>query len=284
MRANQANLQRFQDWIVGRGRSEGTAGLYARNVRLCHDDPRGLKARLTTSSLSPAARRLNLASLRAWCRFAGNDKLAVELEDLKMPRLERVVEKKALTTRQWADLLEALDDFEEDENVLAAMQMICLRGFRVGDVCRLTRAEIREGLESGVLIYRAKAGRHIHWSVKPFRHCLEQLLSERGWNRVRDLISPRGSEANRQRASRIRIERAFQELATLAGLDPDTVYPHRLRRTYAKHYLKEVKGDPVKLQKHMGWASIQTAIAYVDEEEREVLDRDADRMMRRLQS
>jgi integrase len=284
MRANRGNLQRFQDWIVGRGRSEGTAGLYARNVRLCHEDPRGLKARLTTSSLSPAARRLNLASLRAWCRFAGNDKLAGELEDLKMPRLERVVEKKALTTKEWNALLDALEELDEDENVLAVMQMICWRGFRVGDVCRLSRAEVREGLESEVLIYCAKAGRHIQWSVKPFRDALEQLLANRGWNRVRDLISPGGSPENRQRASRIRIERAFQELAALAGLDPDTVYPHRLRRTYAKHYLKEVKGDPVKLQKHMGWASIQTAIAYVDEEERKVLDRDADRMMRRLRS
>ena len=45
------------------------------------------------------------------------------------------------------------------------------------------------------------------------------------------------------------------------------MHPHRLRRTYSTHFLRRIQGDPqaiIKLQRHMGWASMATAAQYVD--------------------
>jgi len=276
-----SELRKFEQWLLDRGRSEGTAVIYSRNVRLCLAHAGGPTSRITSRSMSPATRRLNLASMRAWCKYSGDDELLERVSDLKMPRLERVIEKKALIANEWGDMLEALDEYDANSNIVESMRMICIRGFRIGDVLRLKRSEIRDGLESGVLNYLAKAQRRIHWSIKPFRDSLEHFASQSGWTHIWDLVSP-SAVRDRPKAARVRLERCFRELAEQAGIDPETVYPHRLRRTYAKHYLAETGGDPVKLQKHMGWASIQTAMSYVDEEEREVLDKDADRMLERL--
>jgi integrase len=81
--------------------------------------------------------------------------------------------------------------------------------------------------------------------------------------------------------SLLRLYRLFGRLAEAAGIPPSELTPHRLRRTYAVHFLDGVGGDLEKLRQHMGWASIATAAQYVDHSRREELDAVAEQVARR---
>ena len=283
----EEDLAAFAAWMVGRGRSPDTAAQYVGKIRACFADRRGLTGRLTGSSLAPKSRRQNLAALRAWARFAKDHELRERLDDLKMAPPERVLEKIPLTEDEWADMIEALTELDGqiDPVVHACLEMICLRGFRVGDVARLERAAVNQAARTGVLNYRAKGGRQLQWEAGAFMHCLEVLREHRRWSLVADLISPNAADTERRprwHAARQRLQRSLPIVVEAAGLPVEEVTAHRLRRTYAVHYLEEVGGDIVKLQKHMGWASIQTASAYVDHSQRRELDEVAERMRQRI--
>ena len=69
------------------------------------------------------------------------------------------------------------------------------------------------------------------------------------------------------------VERNLVRLGVRAGIYD--LYPHRLRRTYAVQYLRALKGDPealMKLTQHMQWASMATAMEYVDHARGDELD------------
>jgi integrase len=244
-------------------------------------DPRGPTARLTKEGLAPKTKRANLAALRAWCKFAEDGELLLRLEDLKLPPPERVKEKLPLARDEWAAIIEAVPTVGFDPAIEHAIEMICLRGFRVGDVCRLLRAQARSGVATGLLNYKGKSGRQIEWSIGPFEHCLRWFLDQQGWRCVASLIAPSSSDSTQFETARQKVRRSFRVLAPFAGLPPEELSPHRLRRTYAVYFLQEVDGDLEKLRQHMGWASIATAAQYVDHSQREELDKVAERMAQR---
>lgn len=267
----QPDLQPFHDWMCSRGRTEQTADLYCTHLRLCYEE-RNLKVRLL-GDLSPNTKRGVLASLRAWAKFNGDGDLLADLEDVKLPAPERVAEKNPLTKREWIAICDAIEELDIDENLRAAGRMCAVRGFRVGDVCRLTRPPIRQALETGTLIYKAKSGRHLRWGAGLFSESLEQFLATRKWTHVHDLLAPGARPELRWRSGRQNVARMIDLAAVAAGIEPGTVSPHRLRRTYAVEFLKAVDGNVVKLKDHMGWASLQTAMSYVDHSQQQELDR-----------
>jgi integrase len=119
--------------------------------------------------------------------------------------------------------------------------------------------------------------------IPTYRRFLEILPDYNGWDRVEDLISPRSSPGKlRRRAASKAAARALNVCAERAGIDD--LYPHRLRRTYAVEYLRAMKTDPeavVKLQQHMQWASLATAMQYVDHHRGAELDVAAEAMWAR---
>lgn len=274
------NLEPFRDWMLGRGRGEETAELYVIDVRACLGDPRGCKARLIRPGLAPSTKRHNLAALRAYCKFTSDLDLLNDLDDLKLEPPGIVVEKVPLTDAEWNSLDEAIGQVL-DEVLRACLEMISIRGFRVGAIPALTRRQIRDALDTGVLTFVSKR-RTSTYSIDPFRHSLQLLADHEGrWRTVGDLLSPTAREHSRLRSARQRLQRAMSSAADAAGIDPDTMYPHRLRRTYAEGFYAEVRGDLVRLRDHMGWADINTAARYVTRDRREELDAIAARMRKK---
>ena len=274
-----SELQAFETWLLGRGRSSETATLYVADVRLCLADEKGLKGRLLGKRLAPSTKRHNLAALRAWARFQKDEALLLELGDLKLDVPEAVVEKVPLSDKEWSKIeiaIEAMDD----EVVSACLSMICIRGFRVGAIPALTRKQIKDGLETKVLVFESKR-RTVKYSVKPFRHCLELLLDGLVTERkktVGDLLCP--DAENSFKAARGKLQRWIRVVGQRAGIPCQAMYPHRLRRTYASAFYQETK-DIAALKQHMGWASLDTALGYVDHDRREELDQAADNMRKR---
>jgi integrase len=149
----------------------------------------------------------------------------------------------------------------------------------------MQRGEVHDALRGGILSFVIKGNKRVEYHVTDnFSRFLELLeTQERDWKRVEDLVSPR-SKGDRRRAAVIQIERLLRVVGEEAGLDAEELYPHRLRRTYAVEYLKQMKGDPealVNLQQHMQWESLETAAGYVDHPRQEKLLEVERRMFKR---
>lgn len=269
------DLERFAAWLQKYGRGEGTAALYVRDVRHAYAAGGPLR-RLGNDDLAPKTRRHILAACRAWADFREDGDLLVDLRKVRLPPPARQTAKVPLERHEWFGLLDAIDASQLRPAVRAVLGVMASRGLRVSDVLRLRRREVVAALDHGTLAFEAKGRRRHEYSLlDAWRPYLELLAAQTRWDRVDELVAPGAAAASRRKTAAKTVARALRRVAREANLVPETVYPHRLRRTYATEYLRELKGDPealIKLQQHMGWRNLATAMEYVDHSRREQLD------------
>lgn len=281
MNLSDARLTEFEEWMVSIGRSPDTAACYRRHLVRCGKTP-SLTTRVISRSLSPNTRHLNHAALSAWARFSEDGALSKHLKEIRLPPARRVGARVELDRAAWEAIVKAIDRNERTTPAMKAILFVmALRGLRSGDVLRLRRRDLEDALATGTLSYTAKGDRRLEYDVTPIRAQLEALLDAApygaigtdragAWKEVRDLIAlPTTSAKDVSQAVRRALARCAKG-AKLSG-----VYPHRLRRTYASHFIRRLQNDPqalVKLAKHMGWAGIGTAAQYTDAVNRSELD------------
>jgi len=266
--AEPASLDEFSDWILRRGRSPATATLYVSLVRSSSRDGVVLTDRLIDRDLAPNTRRANMAALSAWAKFRSDHELAAILSDLRLPPGRKQTEKVAFDRAEWSRFLAAIDRAPTRKPVMPAVaKLIALRGFRVGDVLRLSWRRCSRAIETGQLHYEAKGGRTIAWSIETFKEPLKEFAERPRFPSIASLVCQGDF-----RSARRSVERFFQRVAWEADIPPSSVSPHRLRRTYAWHFLRAMGGDVVALKEHMGWASVGTAMEYVDQSRARELD------------
>lgn len=271
MKISPANLEKFRTWLRERGRSDGTAETYVTNIRSCSADPRGITHRLIAGDLAPNTARTNMASLRSWAVFSGDDVLRRRLGDIRLPPARRERTKQPLGAADWRGVVRHLRTCPiAPEAMRHVLLIIAIRGLRVGDVLRIRRTEVVRALATGKLPYEGKGRKRIEISAEPIREQLEALAQMKNWEHVRDLLGasilPRSLER--------KVWRAAVRTAKAAGV-PE-MNPHRYRHTFATNFLSELKGDPnaiVKLQKYMAWESVATAARYVDSISMDELDK-----------
>ena len=256
--------------MIERGRTEGTADLYAKNVRYCLEDSNGITHRLISGGLAPNTSRLTLAALRAWALFNEDTKLAKRLGDIRLPPARRVRTKIPLELPELKKLIQHLRNCRmRNEGKRQTLLIMATRGLRCGDVLRFERDNVVRALRTGRMIYEGKGRKRTEIAAAPIRPSLEALADIEDWSRVSDLVS---SSVKPGSVTRI-IRKAAKSAGKAAGVSD--VYPHRLRRTFATQYLQRLKGDPnalVKLQKYMQWESLSTAAQYVDAVSHDELD------------
>jgi integrase len=281
----QRDLHGFRNWLFEFGLAEGTVDIYSRNVRLAYAEG-GPLVRLRDDGLAPKTRRHILASCRRWAEYREDAKLTKSLRRLRLPPPRRKTAKIPLERDQLFALVDEIDgaDYLGDA-MRAQLGMMACRGFRCGDVLRLKRREIVNALGTGTLAYEAKGRRRIEFSVLgTYSRYLDIFMEYSSkWTRVEDLISPASQPGRRRRKAAAQASsRALIKCAD--ALDIDNIHPHRLRRTYAVEYLRALQGDPeavIKLQQHMQWATIATAMQYVDHARGAELDVAAETMWER---
>jgi len=203
-----------------------------------------------------------------------------------MPAAAAASVREPLTLEQWFEIREAIDeaDWLSDAQRLVC-SIIALRGIRCGDVLRLSKHEISQGLKTGILAFEGKGERRQQYSAEPMRSYLDGLLELR-WTgkRVRNLVSPKSDEDLCQETAGRQIRRAFDRIADELDMDRADLYAHRFRHTYATHFLQQMTGDPealFKLQQQMGWAKLETAANYLRRGRRAELDEVDERLRRR---
>lgn len=263
MELAETRLTSYARWLEANGREARTVRQYLcclRRCLACEDGPTG---RLLDRGLAPKSRRVYLAALRSWATYAEDAGLVKRLGQIKLPPAVRVQAKVELDRDTWRRLVLHLQE-QSATPMRSVLLIMALRGLRCGDVLRLRRRELDDALRTGTLAFEAKGGRRLEYDVGPIREHLEVLAQQRpagraSWDRVAELLAASHDSATRA------VRRALARYA--AALQIDDLYPHRLRRTYATHYLRALDRDPqalIKLQRHLGWASMTTAAGYVD--------------------
>jgi integrase len=274
-----SELQGFADWLRDRGRSERTAYLYSRFVAQSLDERR-ITARLVRTDLAPATRQVTRFALRAWAKYTEDGELARQLEEIKVPKAEPVLEKVPLSADEWNRFDEQIE-FVDDPVVRAALQLMSWRGFRVGAIPQITRAQVSSALRTGLLTFRTKA-RILQYALEPIEDPIRAFDEQPvQWDCVADLLSPLASDATRHAAAVRRLQKFVDLVGEWAGIERGTMHPHRLRRTYSENFYEAAGQDLVRLRDHMGWADISTAARYVTRDRREELEQIAADMRRR---
>jgi site-specific recombinase XerD len=278
----------FADWLQRRGKSVGTVDLYSFDVKGALAAG-GFIARLIEAQergLAPKTRRRIRTAGIQWSRFVEDEKLERQLRDFQLPKSKRATAKTPLLYEQREKLIaeiESAEDLSEFER--AVIGMIACRGFRIGDVLRLKRTELRTARDHGVLAFRAKGENRLEFRLNSTftKHAVVLANAEGSWATVDELIVPDSKNAKARRKSAARqITRTLARLAERC--DIVKIYPHQLRRTYAVEYLKGLKGDPdalMKLKQHMQWEALATAAEYVDHDRGVELDEAAERIFKR---
>lgn len=278
------DLEPFRNWLVEHGLSDGTIGVYIRDIRHCFDAG-GVMTRLRNDELAPKTRRHILAAARRWAEYTEDVAMTKALKKLRLPPAKRKTAKVPLKREDLFSLVDELGSASYiDDPMRAVLGMMACRGLRCGDVLRLRHAEIDAAKESGTLSFEAKGRRRLEFRVlKTYRRFLDLLAAIPGsWTRVDEVISPGAGENGRRSAAARAVERSLTRVGVHCGVLG--LYPHRLRRTYAVEYLRALHGDPealVKLTQHMQWASMTTAMEYVDHARGDELNEVAERMFER---
>lgn len=268
MDLSSENISKFEAWLRGRGREEGTARVYANHLRRSAAEPT-ITTRLLSSSLSPNTRRTNMAALAAWARFSKDDELRDALRDIRLPPPRRMKAKIPLDMESWRAFIQCVSGGGiRNDAIRHVVLIIAKRGIRCSDVLRMQRKQVTAAVSSNVLVFEGKGRKLSRFSAAPIMEHLKALAAMKSWDRVSDLVSP-----GTPRSALTRIERAVKRCAK--KIDVDNVFPHRFRTTYATQFLKRLQGDPqalIKLQRHMDWESLATAARYADDVNADELD------------
>lgn len=263
-----STLGKFEVWLIGRGRVEGTARVYKNHLRKSAAE-NAITSRLVDGKLSPNTRRTNLAALAAWAKFSRDAELRAELDDIRLPPARRVKAKIPLELEAWRVFVQhVLHAKTKQEAIRRIVLIIAIRGIRCGDVLRMTRKDLKSAVATKVLVFEGKGRKITRFAAGPVLEHITALAEMKGWDRVHDLVTT-GS----QRAALTRVERAVKRYAREA--DIADVFPHRFRTTYATAFLRRLQGDPqalIKLQRHMDWESLATAARYADAVDADSLD------------
>lgn len=256
-------IEDFKDWLIRYGRGKETADQYARNVKRAYQRKDPVR-RLVDSELSPKYLRLIRASLRAWAEYKGDRALEAELKKVRLPPALSRRESQPLSELEWKDLRREINNaYYLRDPMKANLGMLVCRGFRRSDVLRMKKKEVTDALRKGVLEYEGKGRKRLRFTVTDaWSEYLEIFTSYDKWSRVEDLICPTARADTRRDSAGKAVARALKKCGSRVGLEAQDVYPHLLRHTYATLYYQRCK-DPAKLQAHMQWSDISTAMGYV---------------------
>ncbi len=266
----------FGAYLAGLSLGDDTVAKYVRHARVALDRG-GFVARLR-SHLAPKTKRLVRAAGRHWAKYTEDQRLRDQLDGVRLPAPRRVAAKQPLTEAELYRVMDELDSARWiDDALRAVIGLMTYRGLRCGDVLRMRRDEVSRAISKSTMAFEGKGGRRLEFKVlRTYQRWLEVLIDRPRWDRIEDLIS-HGLQASKRASAGRRVQRAMKKIGKALGLEG--LHPHQMRRTYAVTFLLAHKGDPealMKLTEHMQWASMTTAMQYVDHVRGDELDRVAE--------
>lgn len=197
-----------------------------------------------------AVRSINsmLASLNSFLDYMGWQDCRVKT--LRCQRQVYCAEDKELTK---AEYLRLLDASQKQERLNLVMQTICSTGIRVSELKYFTVETVR----SGEVSVRCKSKTRTILVPGKLKRLLLDYARKKGITAGAIFISRNGKPLDRSN-----IWAQMKRLCEAAGVNPSKVFPHNLRKLFARTFYG-IEKDIAKLADILGHGSIETTRIYI---------------------
>lgn len=257
-RLTEQQIQVFRQYLISEEKSAATVEKYIRDVRafFLHIGKKIVTKAVVMNYKNDllekkyAARSINsmLASLNSFLGFCGW--IDCKVKSVKLQRSVYCAEEKELTKAEYGRLLNAA---ENNERLWLVMQTICSTGIRVSELKFFSVEAVR----CGEVVVNCKA--KIRTILIPGK-LRKLLLSYAKKQKIRSgviFLTENGNPLDRKT-----IWAQMKGLCKAAGVNPSKVFPHNLRKLFARTFYG-IEKDIVKLADILGHSSIETTRIYV---------------------
>lgn len=252
------DLQNFRDYLQEEEKSAVTIQKYLRDARTfaAYVGSRPVTKNVTVAYKTMlqqrgyAVRSVNsmLASLNGLLDFLGWSDC--KAKSLRQQKQIYTPEERELTKEEYMQLLAAAKGQAQTQLVL---QTICSTGIRVSELCYFTVEAVRRGEVDVQCKSKTR-------TILIPRQLRKQLLSFAGKNKVES--GPIFVTRNGKPLDRSNIWARMKRLCTAAGVNQKKVFPHNLRKLFARTFYS-VEKDIAKLADILGHGSIDTTRIYL---------------------
>lgn len=248
----------FADYLCREEKSNATQEKYLRDVQAFHAYING--SEITKERVSAwkkqllqkgyAARSVNsmLASVNSLLRFLGL--FECKVKNIRTQRQTYCTADKELTKSEYLRLLTAS---KNNKQMNLVIQTICSTGIRVSELQHFTLEAVR----CGEITVDCKNKTRTILIPGKLKQILLNYAKEQGITAGRIFITRTGKPLNRSN-----VWAAMKKLCEAAGVKPTKVFPHNLRKLFARTFYAMEK-DIAKLADILGHSSINTTRIYI---------------------
>ena len=251
-------LKQYAQQLRTEEKSRATIEKYLRDVRrfgrwlhgqeITKEQVIGYKQQLLQSGYALRSINSMLASVNSFLIFM--DWPDCKVKSLKVQRQVYCAEEKELTKAEYERLLKAAG---KNEQLRLVMETICSTGIRVSELKYFTAEAVRRG----EVIVRCKAKTRTILLPGKLRRL---LLDYAGKQKIRlgvIFLTGRGKPLDRKA-----IWAQMKRLCKAAGVKPGKVFPHNLRKLFARTFYG-IEKDIAKLADILGHSSVDTTRIYI---------------------
>ena len=253
-----AEIQRFSDYLVREEKSGATYGKYLRDVRgfayFVGENPvtkeMVMAWKKNLVELGYAVRSINsmLASVNSFLGFQGWHDCKVK--SIRLQRQTYCAEDKELTKAEYLRLLEAS---KKNEQLNLVLQTICGTGIRVSELRFFTVEAVR----CGEITVNCKSKTRTILVPGKLRKLLLHYAKQKRIVSGAIFVGKNGKPLDRSQ-----IWRQMKQLCQTAGVKASKVFPHNLRKLFARTFYG-IEKDIAKLADILGHSSINTTRIYI---------------------
>lgn len=258
MKLSTERIKEFANYLCREEKSTATQEKYLRDVQaFCrYADANDITKELVVSwkkqliESGYAVRSINsmLASINSLLDFAGLSNCKVK--NIRMQRQTYCTEDKELTKMEYLRLLAAS---KKNEQLNLVIQTICGTGIRVSELQYFTV----EAIQQGEVTVDCKNKTRTILVPGRLKNVLLNYAKRRNIRSGAIFITRTGKTLNRSN-----IWAAMKKLCEAAGVKPSKVFPHNLRKLFARTFYG-IEKDIAKLADILGHSSINTTRIYI---------------------
>lgn len=248
----------FEKYLILEEKSPATIEKYLRDVRaffkfleereLTKEEVIAYKKQLSDRNYAPRSINSMLASISSFLEFCGRNDCKVK--QLKSQRKAYCTAEKELTKAEYMQLLSAA---RRDPRMYLLIQTICATGIRVSELQYFTVEAARKG-EASVRCKNKTRSILIPGKLRRL------LLEYAGKHEIKSGVIFCTSSGRPM--DRSNIWKSMKNLCTQAKINPDKVFPHNLRKLFARTFYS-IEKDIAKLADILGHSSIETTRIYI---------------------
>ena len=251
-------LKAFSAHLAEEEKSNATLEKYIRDVRsfLVFADGKTLSKELAASyknmligsGYKPRSINSMLASLNSYFEFVGA--LHCRVKNLRIQKQTYLAEEKELSREEYKRLLAAS---KQKEQLSLVIRTICSTGIRVSELKFFTV----EAVSRGEVTVKCKSKMRTIFIPRDMRSMLLKYAQKHGIKSGAVFVTRSGKPLDRSY-----IWAQMKSLCEIAGVNPAKVFPHNLRKLFARTFYG-IEKDIAKLADVLGHSNIETTRIYI---------------------